>query len=86
MHHWQDTLLAVCILGFNISLLPTVFGKTKPAIKTSILTSFFQSGALVAYVGLKLWYSMIMSLINLILWSILAIQQYYIAKHNSINT
>ena len=75
-HHWQDFVLAASILGFNIALFPTVSGESKPAIATSLLTVLFQVAALVVFISLALWYSAAMSLMNALLWAILALQKY----------
>ncbi|GAC1388081.1 MAG: hypothetical protein NVS1B7_7710 [Candidatus Saccharimonadales bacterium] len=76
MYHWQDVVLAVCIFGFNVALVPSVLSKQKPAIPTSVLTASFQVTILTVYINLHLWYSAVMSLINATLWSILGIQKY----------
>ncbi|HET7320415.1 MAG TPA: hypothetical protein VFI84_02395 [Candidatus Saccharimonadales bacterium] len=76
MHHWQDTILAVSILGFNIALVPTVFGKSKPHLSTSITTVIFLLATVVVYVSLSLWYSASMGFLNATLWTILATQRW----------
>ena len=83
MHHWQDVVLAVSFLAFNIALLPSVFGKHKPAIGTSILTATFLIPGLIVYYDLSLWYSTAMTLINFLLWVILAFQGYGLVKKKS---
>jgi hypothetical protein len=53
-HHWQDFVLAICILGFNIALLPTIFSRHKPHASTGILTALFQLSSLVVYISLTI--------------------------------
>jgi K+-sensing histidine kinase KdpD len=74
-HHWQDIVLAISILGFNIALIPTIFHKHKPHPSTGILTALFQLSALVVYISLSLWYSAAMSLLNAALWTVLVVQK-----------
>lgn len=86
MYHWQDVVLATSFLVFNIALLPSVFGKHKPALGTSILTAAFLIPGLIVYANLSLWYSTIMTAINLILWVILAFQGYGNVKKKGIKS
>jgi predicted membrane protein len=74
-HHWQDIVLAISILGFNLALIPTIFTKHKPHVTTGILTAVFQSSALVVFISLSLWYSAIMSFINAALWILIVVQK-----------
>jgi hypothetical protein len=70
MHHqWQDTVLAISILGFNIALIPTIFHKHKPHAITGVMTAFFQLSAPVVFISLSLWYSAAMGLLNASLWT-----------------
>jgi len=76
MHlHWQDLVLATCILGFNIALLPTLLSKKHhPHVNTGIMTAFFQLAAFAVYINLHLWYSASMGLLNAVLWLVLVAQ------------
>lgn len=77
MHHqWQDIVLATSTLVFNIALLPSVFGKRKPALGTCLLTSTFLIANVTVYFSLSLWYAAIMASINFSLWATLLIQVY----------
>lgn len=75
MHQWQDTVLAVCIFGFNVALIPTILSKHKPHASTGIMTAFFQLATFVVFVSLGLWYSAAMSLLNATLWTIIVVQK-----------
>lgn len=75
MHHWQDYVLAVCIFAFNIALVPTVLGKSKPALSTSVVTALALAATVVVYVSLSLWYAASMGTLNALLWITLAVQE-----------
>lgn len=75
MYHWQDFVLAISILGFNIALIPSIVSKHKPHVSTGVLTVIFQLSAFVVFVSLSLWYSAAMSFLNAILWTVLVIQK-----------
>lgn len=76
MHErWQDIVLSVCILGFNLALIPTLLSKKHhPHAWTGIITSTLQLVALVVFISLGLWYSAAMSLVNALLWAVIVIQ------------
>jgi hypothetical protein len=77
MHHqWQDIVLAICVLVFNLALIPSIFGRSKPALATSVLNVAFMLAVVTVYFNLHLWYSATMNSINTILWAILAAQKY----------
>jgi hypothetical protein len=63
-------------LAFNIALLPSLIGKQKPRIATSLLTALFLIPEVIVFFSLSLWYSFAMALINAIFWTILAAQRY----------
>lgn len=86
MHHWQDNVLAISFLVFNIALLPSVFGKRKPALGTSLLTTTFLIPGLIVYISLSFWYSTIMTAINISLWFTLGLQEYSIAKRKGVKS
>lgn len=76
MHHWQDLVLAISVCAFNIALIPSVLGKQKPRLATSVMTACFLVPEIVVFANLSLWYSFVMALTNALLWIALAIQQY----------
>jgi len=76
VHQWQDIALATSTCVFNIALLPSVFGKHKPALGTCLLTSTFLIVNITAYFTLSLWYAAIMASVNLCLWTTLLVQVY----------
>jgi len=75
MYSWQDIVLAISIFVFNIALIPSVLGKSKPELSTSLVTTIFMTATVIVYASLSLWYATVMSAINTILWGILAFQK-----------
>jgi len=76
MHqHWQDLVLSICILGFNVALIPTLLSRHKPHASTGVMTAAFQLAGFTVYVSLHLWYSASMSLLNAFLWSVIVFQK-----------
>lgn len=51
---WQDVLIMVGCFGFGFALLPSVFGRSKPARATCLLTSVILASFIVAYATLGL--------------------------------
>jgi ADP-ribose pyrophosphatase YjhB (NUDIX family) len=68
--HYDEGLAA-----FNIALIPSVIGKQKPRLATSILTALFLLPELAVFGSLTYWYSFSMTLLNTLLWTTLAIQR-----------
>jgi len=77
---WQDIVLGGAQIFFAISLLPSVFSKDKPALATSVMTSFMLY--VIGYVNftLNLYGASGGLFIVATLWGILAIQKYLINK------
>jgi len=75
MYSWQDVVLAVSVLAFNVALVPSVLGKQKPRVMTSVLTAAFLIPELMVFFSLSLWYSFAMTFINASLWGTLAVQR-----------
>lgn len=75
MHSWQDVVLAISVLAFNVALVPSLVGKQKPRVATSVLTAAFLIPELVVFISLSLWYSFTMTAINATFWTVLAIQR-----------
>ena len=76
MDNWQDIILSISVLAFNVALMPSVIGKQKPRLATSLMTAFFLIPEVIVFFSLSLWYSFAMALINALFWSVLAIQRY----------
>ena len=74
--HWQDIVLSVGQYIFVIALLPSVLGKDKPALSSSLLTGTVLGVFTVVYATLGLWSSTIASTLVTATWFLLAWQQY----------
>ncbi|MES2135301.1 MAG: hypothetical protein V4449_03620 [Patescibacteria group bacterium] len=80
--HWQDIVLSIGQYIFVLALLPSVFGKDKPALSSSLLTGSVLAVFSAVYATLNLWSSAVASAIVAGVWFILAWQQYR-KKRNS---
>ena len=74
MTSWQDSVLAISVFALNTALLPSLWGKAKPRLATSLLTGLFLLPQAIVFFSLSLWYSLVMVSINITLWLILAAQ------------
>jgi D-alanyl-lipoteichoic acid acyltransferase DltB (MBOAT superfamily) len=79
---WQDTVIALCQLAFLPSMIPTLLGKDKPALSTSIANAIIVSIITMTFVTLQLWFSVITGTTTASIWAILAVQKYK-QRHNS---
>ncbi len=75
--HWQDIILSVGQYIFVLALLPSVFGRDKPALSSSLLTGSVLAIFSCVYASLTLWGSTIASAIVAATWFLLAWQQYW---------
>lgn len=75
MNEWQDFVLSAGSLVFAAALLPSILGKDKPSIITSLSTG----GVLIVfgftYITLSLWYAAITTFVTGGLWGTLAVQK-----------
>jgi hypothetical protein len=76
MHHWQDWILAFCVLNFNLGLIPSVISSHKPRFITSIWTATFVTVQTAVFADLHLWYATSMAAVNALLWWTLGTQRY----------
>jgi len=75
MHRVQDIILAIGSLIFAFALLPSVLGKDKPALWTSVVTGTVLVIFAITYATLSLWYATITTALAAFLWIVLAIQK-----------
>ncbi len=73
---WQDIILSIGQYVFVIALLPSVFGKDKPALSSSLITAIILAIFSLVYSTLDLWSSTVASGIVSATWFLLAWQQY----------
>lgn len=77
---WQDFVFTGGQFIFVLALLPTIFGKDKPAFVTSLITSLILGGFGATYLSLNLWGSALMSFTTSTCWAILAVQKFLKGK------
>lgn len=74
--HWQDIVISVGQYIFVIALIPSITGKDKPALSTSLLTASIIGVIAITYATLNLWGSFFSAMILATAWAILAWQKY----------
>ncbi len=77
---WQDTVIAIAQLAFLPSMLPTLIGKDKPALSTSIMNSIIVGVITLTFVTLHLWFSVATGTLTVLIWATLAFQKWLISK------
>lgn len=77
---WQDIVIASCQLAFLPSMLPTLLGKDKPALSTSIMNALIVAIITLTMSTLNLWFSVATGTLTSLIWAVLAIQKYQINK------
>jgi hypothetical protein len=73
---WQDVVLGGAQIFFAVSLLPSVFSKDKPALATSIMTSFMLYVICFVNYTLNLYGAAAGLFLVASLWGILAFQKF----------
>ncbi len=73
--HWQDWVFSGGQIIFLIALIPTLKGKSKPEISTSVVTSVILALFALTYLTLGLWFSAITSVGTSTAWATLAYQK-----------
>lgn len=74
--NWQDLVFFAGGWVFVISLIPTLKGKQKPEVITSVTTSTILFAFTVSFATLGLWLSASSNLATAIAWAVLAYQRY----------
>ena len=74
--HWQDWIFSIGNFIFAAAVIPTIIGKDKPALATSIVNTSFLVLFIVAFASLQLWLSAFASSLTTTAWFILAYQKY----------
>lgn len=73
---WQDFVLTAGSVVFMVSLFPSVFGKDKPSVLTSLPTGIILAFYVFIYASLALWVTAALTVVMSILWLTLAYQKY----------
>lgn len=72
---WQDILIGSAQAMLALGLLPALFHHHKPPLSTAIVTALGMAAFVIAFGTLAMWWSTAMSAVQLVLWSILALQK-----------
>jgi len=83
---WQDIAISIAQWVAIVAMLPSVFGKDKPALSSSLLTTACIALFFVSYLTLGLIVSAISSAFLLVTWSTLAYQQWRIIRSRAADT
>ena len=73
---WQDIVLSVAQVIFAGALLPSVFGKDKPALTTSLVTGLLLIVLVFTFYTLELWFSAGSTAFLSAVWLVLAVQKF----------
>ena len=73
---WQDIVLSIGAWLFIIALIPSIKGKDKPPVSTSILTGSVLAVFALTYATLELWLSVLSTGVLSLAWFLLAVQKY----------
>jgi len=72
---WQDIVISIGSWLFIIALIPSIRGKEKPPVSTSILTGSVLAVFSLTYATLELWISVASTALLAGAWFILAVQK-----------
>lgn len=73
---WQDWIFSVGTWIFVVALIPTIRGKQKPELSTSIVTGSILAVFVITYLSLNLWLSALSNVLTSGSWFLLAYQKY----------
>ena len=72
---WQDLVFSIGNLMLSVALIPTVTGKSKPELSTSIMTAIILFLFGLTFATLSLWFSAVSISVGGTIWTILAFQR-----------
>lgn len=72
---WQDWVLMIGGFGFSIALIPSIFSKSKPNAKTSLMTGSILAVFAGVYGSLDMWLAMVGAVLCSTAWFILLCQK-----------
>lgn len=79
----QDIILTIGSLVLLVALIPTVLGKGKPEISTSVMTGAVLTLFSGVYMSLGLWFSACITFVTAMCWFTLAVQKRRQLESNS---
>lgn len=71
---WQDVVIAGCQLAFIPAMLPTVFGKEKPALATNLMNFIIVTIIASCLASLHLWFAAGSAVPIALIWLTLTVQ------------
>ena len=77
---WQDIVLSIGQWVFAIGLLPSVFGKDKPALLSSLIMGSVLVVFVFTFATLSLWLSAVSTIAGSLIWFVLAAQKIMINR------
>ena len=72
---WQDIVIALAYVFFDLALIPSLRSKDKPALQTSLITGLLNIVMAITQITLGLYISSVATFINASLWLSLAYQK-----------
>lgn len=72
----QDYIFTAGTIIFILALFPSILGKDKPAITTSLLTATTLFVFALTYISLELWFTSALTFVTSALWYTLAAQEF----------
>lgn len=79
---WEEYLVSFGTLVLVLGLVPTVFGRHKPALSTSLVTFAVLSSFVVAFFSLHLYLAAALNTLNALVWGIIALQVFSAKRKN----
>jgi len=73
---WQDWVFGLGAIIFAAALIPSILGKNKPSLATSIPTGTILVVYAFTQASLSLWFAAVTSVLAAVLWFTLAVQKY----------
>jgi hypothetical protein len=73
---WQDIVISICSWAGTIALLPSIFGRDKPALSSCIFTTIIVTTFGVCYFTLGLFSAAASAWVLAGAWLVLAVQQW----------
>ena len=77
---WQDIVISIGQWVFAIALLPSVFGKAKPALSSSLIIGSVLAVFVFTFASLSLWISAVSTIAGSLIWFVLAAQKIMINR------
>ena len=74
---WQDVVISICGWAATFALVPSLIGKDKPALWSSVFTTIIVATFAFCYASLGLWTAAASTSVLSLAWLVLAIQKWH---------